>query len=312
MLSTLRKITPIGFMILFAFIAVPANAQQVYPQQPILLEPENGTSIAFPGSNNPVTFRWSAVLGASQYEINVRVGNIPRSPVETSSTSAEIDLNLPVTNQNTAVFWSVRAGDDDGYSTQQVQTASFIITPSGNVTPTVQPTPSATPTPILLPLTKPELLSPANHETVSINTAISGINFDWNDVAGADKFILRIYQTNEVYKQIETGVSEQQRVRVQPVIADVFQWDVEAVQNRNGKSLFSERFSFSVGAGVLPSPTPVPYSADINRDQQINARDVFLFASLFLTNAPNGDLNNTGVEDQLDVLQFLELFAANQ
>lgn len=289
------------------------NAQQrVFPEQPILLEPANGASIAFPGTNNPITFRWSSVIGATIYQINVRVGNIPREPVNTTSTTAAINLNLPISNQNTVVFWSVRASDGNDFSTQQVQTSSFIITPSGMVTPTVPPTPTATPTPFIIPLTKPQLLAPPNKSNISINTGIMGVNFDWRDVTGADKYILRIYKDNEVERQLEVGVSQADRIRVETVIQDTFQWDVEAVQNRSGEMFRSERFSFTVGNNVLPTPTPIPLSADINHDQQINARDIFIFASLFLTNAPNGDLDNTGVQDQLDVLQFLELFAKSQ
>lgn len=293
---------------------MPIEAQQAFPSQPILLEPANGATIPFPGTSNPVTFRWSSVIGATRYQISGTVDSIPSVSEITTQTSANINLNLPPSNKSRVVRWSVRSGDDNEFSNSQPGSFTFIISSTVGFTPTIPPAPSATPTPFVIPLTKPELLLPADGENISRSAAFTGINYDWKDVSGADKYIVRIYKDNEIFRQTETGVSQLQRISIQTVLFDVFQWDVEAVQNRTGKTVLSERYSFSIGAGDVnvPTPTPIPQTADINHDQKMDARDVLLFASLFLTNAPTGDLNNSGIQDRLDMLRFLELFAAGQ
>ncbi len=293
----------------FGFVPAAFAQPRVFPEQPILLEPANGSTISLPSTGSTVAFRWSSVIGATRYELNFRIGNIPRPPIQTTETSLAVPLNVGATNQNTVVFWSVRAGDESGFSTQPVQTASFIVAAAtGSI-----PTPSPTPTSTIRVLKSPKLLQPENRANIEVATAVTGIDFDWNDQLGADQFILTIYRDNEIEKQIQTGLSNAPRVSVQELrVAETFQWDVTAIQNRTGSRKKSERFSFTIGNGFLPTPTPVPQRVDFNQDQRVSALDVYLFSTWFLTNAPNGDLDNSGIQDRNDLLLFLELFATRQ
>ncbi len=291
-------------IILLSNGTTPFAQTRAFPQAPVLLSPPNEALIRFPGTQIPIPFSWEAVEGADSYQILISVDNRDVGSFVSQETSAAINLKLSILESQSTVRWSVRAlrGNEKGnYSDIYSFKFGFVGTPipGGPVLPT--PLPVSTPT----PLPPPRLLSP---EDQAFLEGFS-VAFDWENVTGAASYRFSLFQDNEPFIQKNITDSEHRETIFWPN-QEVFQWNVRAIGSGGRLGYTGRRFSFTLGAGILPTPTAVPWDPDINRDGLLDAVDVYWFAQTFGTNASLPDFDRSGITNQRDLLHFLEAYRA--
>jgi hypothetical protein len=128
---------------------------------PTLLSPSSGASVV-----SPVTFQWSAVTGATSYELFVGVGTSPTLAGTTSGTSLSVAL------PDGTGDWFVVAKAGASCPTASSTTGIFTVT-----TPFICPTPST-----------PTLLAPDDGAEFEAGTLVT---YQWSAAPGAVKYEVR-------------------------------------------------------------------------------------------------------------------------
>lgn len=265
---------------------------------PTLLSPAKDSIVRFPGTGELIYFSWSPVENAKEYLINVVVGTMPKASTRTPDTSIYLDLGLKSTDIGATVSWSVTSAS--GTVLSKASIAKFTFGVDGTPQPT--PIPSMTPT----PLPPPVLYYPENNGSLSTLDQLV-VPFDWSDVTGASAYRLTVYRDNEEY--LNRVVSESDSIeQFHQQIFTVLQWDVKTIDAFGNAGYPGVRYSFSIGKDVLPTPTPLPLSGDIDANGKIDILDLYQFARRYATNDPKTDLDRSGIATQTDLLKFLELF----
>ncbi|HOJ62321.1 MAG TPA: hypothetical protein PK878_18730 [bacterium] len=271
---------------------------RVFPQAPLLVYPPQGAVLLFPGEGALIPFSWEPVEGALEYFLYIRVGNNLTKFFISPSSSIRLDLNLKETDSHAAVSWSVLSVSGTIMSpTPEISTFSF--GPTGIPVPGYEPE----------PLPAPVLILPENGKNFSPTD--QAVTFLWSAVTGAARYELTVYKDNEPY--IQRSLNDIKRVEsFQQQIYDLFQWEVRAVDPTGRYGLPTFRHYFSIGQGILPTPTPYPVNPDYDGNQRLSAHDLYFYAELYATNDPRADYNNSGLNDKNDLLRFLELFVAGR
>lgn len=265
---------------------------------PTLVFPPKDATIQFPGESGLVYFSWEPVENVTEYMINVTVKSIPKIyNTKLKETSVYLNLSLKSTDIGATVSWSVVSVS--GTVLSKASISKFILVPEGTPIPT--PIPSVTPT----PLPPPILYIPEDHANFS--ALDQEVLFSWSDVTGASSYKLSVYKDNDLFynwivKNPPWPFQFQQQTYV------VLQWEVQTIDALGHIGYRAPRRSFSIGGDYLPTPTPLPLTADIDNNGEIDVLDLYQFANRYATNDPKTDLDQTGVTTSADLLHFLELF----
>ncbi len=274
---------------------------RVFPESPVLTYPSAGADLQFPAPGTKIPFSWEAVEGATGYSVTVSKNHFPVAIVSTEGTNIEIDLNLTIDDIGKLVYWSVNSISGNVISTQpSISSFSFSLdgTPIPNLDPSAKP----------VPLPAPSLIIPENGSNIS---AIEQLNiiFRWSEVSGASAYRLIVYKDNQPL--IDNVVNSTQNIgHFQQPVFDILQWEVRSIDLNGISGLAGMRNYFTIGKGVLPTPTPSPIDADIDNNGKLDIRDIYQFASRFATNDPEVDMDNSGLNEKSDLLRFIEMFVA--
>jgi hypothetical protein len=168
---------------------------------PVLISPVNNTAI----TSSAVLFRWNAVTGATRYQLEVLRGteSVPFKNVMLGNITMSEQFGF--LRDGTQYRWRVRAGNTNAWG---AWSAYFTLT-SGNV-------------PVA-----PKLSSPANNA----NAAGTQISFQWNAVAGANKYELEVVDERNgafIAKALLGGDVTSSLQRGFPDDASKYKWRVKA------------------------------------------------------------------------------------
>ena len=193
------------------------------PAAPVLTSPLNTES------GRQVTFRWNAVTGAEQYELEVVNERTGAFEVKRSLDNVTSWLQRGFQDDGTSYKWRVRARSKEGWGPW-----------SGYATFVNGSAPG-----------KPSLVSPANNE----NITTSYINFQWEPVPGADRYQLRILDSEgDEFRLVNIGNRTTSLQQYIPRDGSLYTWQVQAGNvNGFGDNWSAER-SFTIGS---PIGTPV-------------------------------------------------------
>lgn len=225
------------------------------PAAPVLNSP--GSAVTNPAvivAGSSISFRWIAPTGVEIDKYNfelvrVRDGLVLKNLI-LGNTTVSLQTGFP--NDGTEYKWRVRAGSRDGWGPWPTAYFYFI---NGE-------------------LNAPVLTFPAN----DANIASSRITFEWKPVAGATKYRLRVYESEDeenVFVDVVLGSVFASVQRNFPNNGTVYAWEVLA-GNRDGNwssaatRTFTNGSSFAVPLQLAPvvnaavSPANATYSVDFS------------------------------------------------
>ncbi len=289
--------------LLLVLLCYQSNAQVTVLDPPALVSPPNGTVLQNPNEPFDITLEWTTVSNAERYQVNYRVQNLPFPPQETSDTKFVITISPDEMADQIIVSWSVRSFAEGISPSLPPNPFSFTIGTTGTPLPDFLPTPT--------PLPAPQLIDPDNGASLDASQAIT---FRWAALQSASSYEYQIYLDNQIRFPGGTVLNEISLVLAGvPFVQKTYQWRVRALDSEGRTGLWSNRNWFQIDriGAVLPTPTPAPLSLDINKDGEINAGDLFLFADRYQTNHPAVDFNSNGRNDAGDLLFFIR-FMPNQ
>lgn len=200
------------------------------PATPTLNSPANGANV--PGTG--ITFSWSAMGGATYYELEILKGGFLETTVTVISNSVLVDIanvGYGFPNDGSTFAWRVRACNSYGCSAWPTQ-FSFINGVGA--------------------LTAPVLVSPA----ADANVPGTSITFQWNPVSGADSYTLQVYDVNagaEIYNA-NVGNVTSKVLNIFPDTGKQYQWAVTAFQGSTPGPASAWRTLVNGSAPVVPSP----------------------------------------------------------
>jgi hypothetical protein len=278
-----------------------------YPESPLLLFPPQNTTIQVESVTTALELTWEAVVEADEYLVNITVNQIPLMPQIVATPSATIQLQLDESKLPARVDWAVLSRKG-GVNSRTPSIGMFYIQLRDN-SPTPTPTPTFTPTPTPVLLDAPKLLVPTDDSNLTPHEVLGGLNFQWQTITGAAAYRITVYDENDpLTHTVEGGKTTypMSNLITFPSIKKVYQWVVQALAQDGTPGKVSPRSDFSIGAGLLPTPTPLPITSDISGDQQRTVLDLFLYSLTYRTNAPHVDYNQSGINDQSDLLIFMK------
>lgn len=303
MLFKFTQNRPAVSILLFAIALVgsTANAQITVLDPPALVSPPNGTILQNPNEEFEIPLQWAPVAEAEYYQVSytLRVGSqiFPYPPQNTTETTLNITINPADTEEVIIVSWSVRSFADGISPSLPPTPFSFTIGTTGTPLPDFLPTPT--------PLPVPQLIHPENGALIDARQPVS---FQWSPQEDASSYEYQIYLDNQVRIPGSSFVSEVNlTLDGIPFVQKVYQWRVRAIDDEGRTGYWSNRNWFQVNkiGFTLPTPTPAALSLDLNSDGEINAADLFIFATRYQTNAPSVDFNHNGRNDTGDLLFFI-------
>ncbi|MDP8244205.1 MAG: hypothetical protein P9L94_09010 [Candidatus Hinthialibacter antarcticus] len=301
MLSRRNQFQFLFFVLLFVFMfgGLTSNAQTAVLDPPTLVSPPNGTILQNPNEAFEIPLQWTAVTGATSYRVNYRSSSdqFPKF-ITTPETRTILTFSVEDLQGTTIIQWAVQSLAD-GFPPSAPPTAfSFTIGTTGTPLPDFLPTPT--------PLPAPQLIDPANGAALDASQAI---NFRWSALEEASSYEYQIYLDNQIRLPGGTVLNEVSLVLAGvPFVQKTYQWRVRALDDEGRTGYWSNRNWFLIdrqGSVPFPTPTPSALSLDLNNDGEVNAGDLFLFATRYQTNDPSVDFNHNGKNDAGDLLFFV-------
>jgi hypothetical protein len=201
---------------------------------PTITAPASGSSF---DDSKPITINWTAVSGATSYDILV-----------SSDNGANFTQKATLTSAATSASLNFAAG-----SYVMVVRANATNCPSMISQPAVRFTVLAATT---CPTTKPTLVSPANSATVTLP-----VTFDWSDVDGASGYNLYVVTSNSASASVLVGSSTKSELTVTSLPSGTSAWFVQALfdncsptESAHNAITINASSSCSTAAASLVSP----------------------------------------------------------
>ena len=296
-----------------SFFTLSAGAVAVYfPATPELIFPADKSTIQIETIDSPVIFRWDTVLDSDDYLVSVQIEGQPLPATHiTTETTCPFTFSITKDKLPVQITWGVlpRKNGRPPHALMPEESRTFTLK-LYEIFPTATPVPQMTPTPAPVLLPAPVLFFPKNGDKLDLNDFYN-TQFEWSEISGAASYKLTVYDKNEP-NEIYVPVTRNPFPFSFPNVRTVYQWTVQAIDEKGNSGLAPNRFSFITGDGLLPTPTPMNLQADMNQDQKNNALDLFLYALSFDTNDPSVDFNNSGINEREDLLLFIKKYLENR